>query len=269
MFNGINDRSARRRVSASPCLFVLAALAACQSVPYTNRKSLLLVSASEEMSLGESEYKNALSKAKISTDAAENARLQRVGQRLASAANKSDYQWQFTLIDDPKTVNAWCLPGGKVAVYTGILPVTKDDQGLAVVLGHEISHALARHGSERMSQGMVAQLGGAALSTAMASKPAAVQQLAQQAYGVGANVGVLLPFSRSQESEADHIGLILMAKAGYDPASAVDFWRRMSAAAGGGPASPLDKYLRTHPPDEQRVRDIQGWLPEAKGYSRR
>lgn len=244
-------------------------LAACQSVPYTNRRSLLLVSAAEEAALGESEYKNALGKAKLSRDAAENARLQRVGERLARAANKADYKWEFALIDDPKTVNAWCLPGGKVAVYTGILPVTKDDDGLAVVLGHEISHALARHGSERMSQGMVAQLGGAALSTAMASKPAQVQQLAAQAYGVGANVGVLLPFSRSQESEADHIGLILMAKAGYDPESAVGFWQRMAKASGGGPASPLDKYLRTHPPDEQRVSDIRGWLPEAKGYSPR
>jgi predicted Zn-dependent protease len=244
-------------------------LAACKSVPYTNRKALLLVSASEEAALGESEYKNALSQAKISTDVAANAQLQRVGARLAKAADKPDYKWEFTLIDDPKTINAWCLPGGKVAVYTGILPVTKDDDGLAVVLGHEIAHALARHGSERMSQGLLAQLGGAALSTAMASKPAVTQQLAQQAYGIGANVGVLLPFSRGQESEADRIGLIIMSKAGFDPEAAVGFWERMSAAAGGGPASPLDKYLRTHPPDDQRIEDIRKWIPEAKGHTRR
>ncbi len=244
-------------------------LAACQSVPYTNRRALLLVSPAEETQLGERSYREALSKAKLSADTAENARLQRVGARLARAANKPDYEWEFTLIDDPKTINAWCLPGGKVAVYTGILPVTKDDAGLAVVLGHEIAHALARHGSERMSQGLLAQLGGAALTTAMAQKPAVTQKLALQAYGLGANVGLLLPFSRGHESEADRIGLLIMAEAGYDPGEAVGFWQRMAKAGGGGPASPLDKYLRTHPTDEQRVEDIRGWLPEARARAPR
>ncbi|MBI3288599.1 MAG: M48 family metallopeptidase [Elusimicrobia bacterium] len=245
---------------------VVTLAAACQSVPYTNRSRLLLVSASEEAALGQTSYKKALAEAKLSMDDGAIATLRRVGERLAKAADKPDYQWEFNLIDDPKTINAWCLPGGKVAVYTGILPVTQDENGLAVVLGHEIAHALARHGSERMSQGLIANLGGAALGAAMASKPAATQQLAQQAYGLGANVGVLLPFSRAQESEADRIGLILMAKAGYDPSSAVGFWERMSQASGGSGGNGLERYLRTHPADSDRIDMIKEHLPEARGY---
>ncbi len=241
-------------------------LCACKSVPFTNRRALVLIPASQEMSLGESSYRDALSKAKISTDAAETARLQRVGARIAAAAERPDFKWEFTLVDDPKTINAWCLPGGKVAVYTGILPVTRDDEGLAVVLGHEVAHALARHGSERMSQGLLAQFGGAALAVALADKPAQTQALALQAYGAGATVGVLLPFSRAQESEADRIGLILMAKAGYDPGAAVDFWRRMSQASGGGDGTP--EILRTHPTDEKRIRGIEERLPEARSHKR-
>lgn len=247
-------------------LLGLGALAACQSVPYTNRQHLVLISASEEASLGQSSYSQALKEAKVSSDAAANAMLQRVGQRLAAAAAKPDYKWEFTLLDDPKTINAWCLPGGKVAVYSGILPVTQDETGLAVVLGHEISHALARHGSERMSQGLLANLGGAALGVALSKKPAETQALAQQAYGAGATVGVLLPFSRAQESEADHIGLILMAKAGYDPAQAVPFWERMSKSAGG---DGTPEFLRTHPADAKRIEDIKKELPEAQGYLKR
>lgn len=240
-----------------------AAAAACQTVPYTNRPHLVLVSAGEEAALGESSYRDALSKAKISTDAEAAALVRRVGERIAAAADKPDFKWEFNLLDDPKTVNAWCLPGGKVAVYSGILPVTRDENGLAVVLGHEIAHALARHGSERMSQGLLAQLGGVALGAAMSSKPAATQELAQQAYGAGAAVGVLLPFSRAQESEADHIGLILMAKAGYEPGGAVDFWGRMAKAAGGGGPP---EFLRTHPADDKRIDKIKEELPEARAY---
>lgn len=247
-------------------LIVLLGAAACQSVPYTHRSHLVLVSSSEELSLGESSYQQALSQAKISSDPAANAMLQRVGQRLAKAADRPDYKWEFHLIDDPKTVNAWCMPGGKVAVYTGILPVTQNDDGLAVVLGHEIAHALARHGAERMSQQLLAQLGGAALSVALANRPAETQQIAQQAYGAGANVGVLLPFSREQESEADHIGLILMAKAGYDPANALSFWQRMSKATGGGGDSGLGRFLQTHPPNAERIKKIEKELPEARRY---
>jgi predicted Zn-dependent protease len=251
-------------MKAFPAL--LLALAACSTAPYTHRHQLDLVPEGEEMQLGLTSYQQALSQAKLSTDAQATAMVRRVGERLAKAADKPDYKWEFNLIDDPKTVNAWCLPGGKVAVYSGILPVTRDENGLAVVLGHEISHALARHGGERMSQGMVAQLGGAALSVALANKPAETQALAAQAYGAGAQVGVLLPFSRKQESEADHIGLILMAKAGYDPANAVPFWERMEALNKGGSGGGLQKYLSTHPPDAQRIADIKKELPEAESY---
>ncbi len=243
-----------------------AALGACQSVPYTHRQHLVLISAGQEASLGESSYKQALGEAKVSTDREATAMLQRVGARLAAAADKSDYKWEFTLLEDPKTINAWCLPGGKVAVYSGLLPVSQDENGLAVVLGHEISHALARHGSERMSQGLLAELGGAALGVALTNKPAETQALAQKAYGAGAQVGVLLPFSRAQESEADHIGLILMAKAGYDPDGAVAFWERMAKAAGGGGTPEL---LRTHPSDDKRIAKIREELPEARTYLKR
>lgn len=244
-------------------LLLLAAAAACQSVPYTKRSSLVLVSAGEEAALGQNAYTQELSKARLSTDAAATAMVRRVGERIAAAADKPDFKWEFNLIDDPKTVNAWCLPGGKVAVYSGILPITRDEDGLAVVMGHEIAHALARHGSERMSQGLLAQLGGVALGAALATKPEATQQLAQQAYGAGATVGVLLPFSRSHESEADRIGLILMSKAGYEPGAAVGFWGRM-AQAGGKDSTP--ELLRTHPADAKRIADIEGHLPEARGY---
>lgn len=242
----------------------LTALAACQNVPYTKRSQLLLVSAGEEAALGDSTYRDALSKAKLSSDAGATAMVRRVGERIAVAADKPDFKWEFNLIDDPKTVNAWCLPGGKVAVYSGILPVTQDEDGLAVVMGHEIAHALARHGSERMSQGLLAQLGGVALGVAMSKKPAQTQQLAQQAYGAGATVGVLLPYGRAQESEADHIGLILMAKAGYEPGAAVPFWGRMAQAAGGKDSTP--EFLRTHPSDDKRIAEIEKRLPEARGY---
>lgn len=242
-----------------------AALCACRTAPYTNRPQLLLVSASEEASLGQSSYKQALAEAKLSTDREAVDLVRRVGRRIAAVSDRPDFEWEFNLIDDPKTVNAWCLPGGKVAVYTGILPITKDEAGLAVVMGHEIAHALARHGSERMSQGLLANLGGAALSAALAEKPGATRRLAAQAYGLGTNVGVLLPFSRAQESEADRIGLILMAKAGYDPGEAVGFWRRMAEASGGGGGG-LERFLRTHPADDKRVRDIESFLPEARGH---
>jgi predicted Zn-dependent protease len=239
-------------------------LAACQTVPFTGRKHLVLIPDDQEQQLGLTQYEQTLKSSRLSTDQAQVALVRRVGERIAKAADKPDYKWEFNVIDDPKTVNAWCLPGGKVAVYTGLLPITQDEEGLAVVLGHEIAHALARHGSERMSQGLLAQMGGAALSVALANKPEQTQQLAQAAYGAGAQVGVLLPFSRQQESEADRIGLILMAKAGYDPHAAVPFWRRMQKASGGGDGTP--EFLRTHPGDEKRIGAIERELPEALKY---
>jgi len=184
-----------------------------------------------------------------------------VGKRIAAIAEEPSFDWEFMLLDDPKTINAFCLPGGKVAVYSGILPVTRDDDGLAVVLAHEIGHAVARHGSERMTDDLALQLGGAGLQQLLQQNSPQTQQLVMAAFGVGTTVGIVLPFSRSQESEADHIGLVLMARAGYDPEAAPVFWRRMIASSQGG-APPA--FLSEHPTDEQRVKDLEKWMPEAK-----
>ena len=189
--------------------------------------------------------------------------MQQVGKRIAAAANKPDYQWEFTVIDDPKQANAFCLPGGKVAVYTGIFPIAKDEAGLATVIGHEVAHALARHGAERMSTSMALQAAGMAVAVAAGGQSAATQQAIMSAYGLGAQVGVALPFSRSQESEADRIGLILMAKAGYDPEAAVGLWQRMEQNSNGkGPPA----WLSTHPSESTREQDIRGWIAEARQY---
>jgi len=172
------------------------------------------------------------------------------------------YQWEFNLIESAD-VNAWCMPGGKVVVYTGILPVTRDGAGLAVVMGHEIAHAIAKHGNERMSQGLITELGGAALDVALKEKPEKTRQLWMTAYGLGAQFGVILPYSRLHESEADHLGLIFMAMAGYDPNSAAEFWQRMSVMK-TGPAPP--EFMSTHPSDQTRINRIKAELPEAMKY---
>jgi predicted Zn-dependent protease len=171
----------------------------------------------------------------------------------------SQYGWEFELIEDDETANAFCMPGGKIVVYTGLLPVAETESGLAVVVAHEVAHALANHGGERMSQLLLAQLGGMALSSALEEKPKETHDLAMLAYGIGSNVAVLLPYSRKHESEADRIGLILMARAGYDPREAVSFWQRM--ASGGGAQPP--EFLSTHPSHETRIADIRSYLPEA------
>lgn len=243
-------------------LLVAATLAGCATVPYTQRRQFNIVSDSEEYAMGLQAYQETLAKAKLSADAGAAAMVERVGRRIAAAAEQPGFDWQFKLIDDPKMVNAFCLPGGRVAVYTGILPVTATEEGLAVVMSHEVAHALAHHGAERMSQGELVNLGGAALQAGMAKKDPAVQNKVLAAFGLGANIGVLLPFSRGHEAEADRIGLILMSKAGYDPRAAVPFWRRM--AAGGGQKPP--EFLSTHPSDGTRIRKIEAALPEALKY---
>jgi predicted Zn-dependent protease len=236
----------------------------CTTVPVTGRKSLNLVGEGTVNQLGAQTYQQEVSKAKVSTDQNATAMVQRVAQRIAQAAEANfhpNYQWEAKLLDDPKTVNAWCLPGGKMAVYSGILPLTQDETGLAVVLGHETAHALAHHGAERMSRSELMQVGEAGILAAVgAAKPGAVQAVGA-ALGIGSQVGVELPFSRQQESEADHIGLVLMAKAGYDPAKAIDFWERM-AAYGKGKQPPA--FLSDHPSDEDRIAAIKKELPEAK-----
>lgn len=248
-----------------PLLLILAA--ACRTVPYTGRKQLSLIPADQEAALGVAAYQDTLKKEKLSTDPAKTAMVERVGRRIASAAERPDFQWEFKLIENDEVVNAFCLPGGKVAVYTGILKIAQDDTGLAVVMGHEVAHALARHGGERMSQGMLAQLGGVALSVAMSQRPQETQAMAAQAYGLGVGVGVLLPYGRHQESEADQIGLILMAKAGYEPEAAVGFWQRMAAGEKGG-GTGLERFLRTHPTSEDRIENLRKLIPEARKHFR-
>jgi predicted Zn-dependent protease len=257
-------------------LVLLAAIVwGCAEVPITGRQSLHLVPESELLTLSLQQYNDVLQKSKLSTDKQQVAMVRRVGDRVAKAAESflaesghkdliKNYQWQFNLIEDDKTVNAWVMPGGKAAVYTGILPFTKDETGLAVVLGHEVGHALANHGNERMSQELLANMGGMALSVAVSSQPQMTQELAMAAFGAGASIGVLLPYSRLQESEADHIGLILMARAGYDPREAVPFWQRMNKAPGSRPP----ELLSTHPAPETRIADIKALIPEAMVYYR-
>lgn len=245
---------------------------ACSRVPITGRKQLSLVPESEMQSMSYQQYDQFLKENKLSKDSQATAMVKRAGSRIQHAVeaymrdNKmtdqlDGYAWEFNLIDS-KDVNAWCMPGGKVVVYTGILPVCKDENGLAVVMGHEIAHAVARHGSERMSQGLLAQGLGTALAVAVANEPETTQQLWMTAFGVGAQVGVLLPFSRQQESEADHLGLIFMAMAGYDPKASVDFWQRMAEAGGGKPP----EFLSTHPSDETRIANLKKLIPEAMKY---
>ncbi|OGR89693.1 MAG: hypothetical protein A2992_02530 [Elusimicrobia bacterium RIFCSPLOWO2_01_FULL_59_12] len=226
------------------------------TTPYTHRRQLMVVSEADEDQMGEQAYQDVLKKSKISRDAEATALVRRVGARIAKAAEKPEFHWQFTLIDEPKTVNAFCLPGGRVAIYTGILPITKDENGLAVVMGHEVAHALARHGAERISDDYFAQK---ALGVLVQGRSEITQAVVGQAYGIG----LALPFGRKQESEADHIGLILMAKAGYDPRGAVPFWQRMADAKGGG-SPPV--FLSSHPSDKQRIERIQEQLPEALAY---
>jgi predicted Zn-dependent protease len=255
--------TAMRRRHALVALLLLLVAAGCETVPYTGRRQVQLVSANEEAQMGVQAYQQIVGKATLSTDTQSNALVQRVGSRIA-AVTELPYQWEFRVIQDDKQANAFALPGGKVAVYTGMLAITQNEAGLAAVLGHEIAHVLARHGGERLSQQMGVQTVTQVLAGLASSNPATVQ-LVSAALGAGAQVGVLLPWGRAQESEADHVGLILMAKAGYDPRAALDIWKRMAEAAKGqrGP-----EFLSTHPAEATRIQQIEGWLPEALTYYR-
>lgn len=244
----------------------------CTKVPITNRRQLNLLPESTMMSMSLTSYKEFLTKNKaMPVNNSNTVMVQRVGKNIAAAVERfmkqrnmskriSGYKWEFNLVDD-KTVNAWCMPGGKVVVYTGLLPVSKDEEGLAVVMGHEIAHAIARHGNERMSQGLLVQMGGIALAAAMSQKPQETQNLFLQSYGVASTLGTL-KYSRNHESEADKMGLIFMAMAGYNPQSAVGFWERMAKLSGGGSV----ELLSTHPSDETRIKDIKAYLPTAMKY---
>ena len=244
-------------------VLVLVSVAGCATNPYTKRSQFLLIPESQEIHMGNQAYAQALNDPKvvIAWNPAEVAPVQRVAKRIIAAAKRSQYaeraqsfEWDVTVIKDDATKNAWALPGGKIAVYTGIFPEAKNENGLAAIMGHEVVHALARHGAERVSQHTAANLGMQIASAAFDLKPI-TQTLAMQAFGVG----VLLPFSRGHESEADYVGLLLAAEAGYDPREAVRLWERMAAASKGGPP----EFLSTHPAHDTRISNLRKWMPEA------
>lgn len=248
-------------------------LHSCATVPVTGRRQVSLISSAEINQMSADQYQQVLRESKLSSNQEQVAMVKRVGNNIKTAVEQymaskgaSDelvgFNWEFNLIQDDETVNAWCMPGGKVAFYTAIMPICQDELGVAVVMGHEVAHAIANHGRERMSQGLIAQFGLGTLSAAMGQNPTATENIFLQAVGVGTNVG-MLKFSRSHESEADHIGLIFMAMAGYDPSAAPKFWERMSSLS-GGQAPP--EFLSTHPSHETRIHDLESWIPEAMQY---
>lgn len=246
----------------------------CATNPVTGKKNLNFVSNSELFPSSFQQYGTFLKENKVITGTADAKRVEAVGMRIRAAAEKyltylgqsqylNDYRWEYKLVDS-KEVNAWCMPGGKIVVYSGILPITKNDTGLATVMGHEVSHALANHGAQRMSASQLQQLGAAGVAVATGSQSAEKQKMWQQYYGLGSQVGVMLPFSRSHETEADKIGLTLMAIAGYNPDEAIAFWQRM-AAQSAGQAQP--EFLSTHPSDATRIANLQALIPEAKALA--
>ncbi|MBX7241724.1 MAG: M48 family metallopeptidase [Bacteroidia bacterium] len=263
-----------KKIIIFTAIFIL--ITACSKVPITGRKQTRLLPESELMAMSLTQYQQFLKENQLSTNQAQAQMVKNVGDKIRKAAETyyaktgrskelTGYKWEYNLVNSPE-INAWCMPGGKVVVYSGIMPVTKDEDGLAVVMGHEIAHALARHGNERMSQALLAQAGGMALSVALSSKPQQTQDLFMQAYGVGATVGALLPFSRLQESEADQVGLYLMAMAGYNPDVAGDFWKRMEAASGGGK---MPGFLSTHPDPSKRSENLVAMAPKAKAFAQK
>ena len=251
--------------------FVAAAMIGCATNPVTGKKNLNFVSNSELFPTSFQQYNTFLTENKVITGTADAKRVEAVGMRIKAAAEKyltylgqsqylKDYRWEYKLVDN-KEVNAWCMPGGKIVVYSGILPITQDEAGLATVMGHEVSHALANHGAQRMSAAQLQQIGSVALDAATSGKSDATRSIFAQAYGVGSEVGVMLPFSRSNESEADKIGLTLMAIAGYNPDDAIAFWSRMSAKSG---AAGTPEFMSTHPSDATRIANLKSLIPEAK-----
>jgi predicted Zn-dependent protease len=264
----------KRLMKVSVIVFVVAFLLdACSTVPLTGRKQLSLVPESEMIAMSFTNYTEFMKENPVSNDKANVAMVQEVGKNISAAVIKyfadnnlssrlDGYQWEFNLVKNDTTPNAWCMPGGKVVVYTGILPYTKDKNGLAVVVSHEIAHAVARHGNERMSQEMLAQYGSAVLSEALKNKPEQTRSIYGTAYGLGAQFGVMLPFSREHELEADKLGLIFMAMAGYDPQTAIAFWERMGSMGGQKPP----EFMSTHPSDATRIQKIKDAMPEVLKY---
>lgn len=265
-----------KKISSLLLLVAALILVSCgttSTVPITGRKQRLLVSDEQVLSLSNQQYQQYMQTAKLSTNAANTAMVKRVGERLASAvvtylnqhgmgSEAAEYQWAFNLVQD-QNVNAFCMPGGKIVVYEGLLPVTQNEASLAVVLGHEIAHAVAKHSAERISNQMRQQYGSQILGSVLSGAGAStgLQQISSTVFGLGSSIGSAA-YSRKQESEADHLGLIFAAMAGYDPRVAVDFWQRMSQSTGGGSSS----LFSDHPSDANRVANIQAWMPEALKY---
>ncbi|UCG78476.1 MAG: M48 family metallopeptidase [Nitrospirota bacterium] len=261
---------ARYLIIVIACILVIS----CTTVPITGRQQLKLISSDEINSMSFREYDKFIKKSKVVEGTYETEMVKRVGESIGNAVERffSDlgrpdmlkgYKWEFSLIDD-RAVNAWAMPGGKVVVYSGILPVAVDESGLAVVIGHEIAHAVANHGNERMSQGLLVQMGGVALSVALSERPKETRQLYMTAFGVGSTLGIMLPYSRVHETEADQLGLIFMAMAGYDPRVAIKFWERMASMKD----SQTPEFLSTHPTPTNRIREINQFIPQALEYYR-
>ncbi len=267
-----NNRNKLLLLKSIAVLFVISLLIACSTVPITGRRQLSLIPESELLSMSFTQYDAFLKEHKLSTNKEETEIVKRAGKKISNAVENyfrekgwssqlANFKWEFNLVDDP-AVNAWCMPGGKVVFYSGIMPICKDETGVAVVMGHEIAHAVAKHGSERMSQQLGVQAGAVALSVLLSEKPQETQNLFMTAYGVTTTVGMVLPYSRSHEYEADRLGLIFMAMAGYDPSAGVEFWTRMSSLGGQKPP----EFLSTHPSDDARIKNLQKVLTEALTY---
>ena len=263
------------RLKKSLSIFTLVIIVvACTTNPFTGKQTLALVPNSQILPMAFQQYDQFLSENKVITGTADANMIKSVGQRISVSAERyltangyagylQDYKWDYNLVDDP-AVNAWCMPGGKIVFYTGILPIAAGEAGVAAIMGHEVAHALANHGQQRMSAGQLQQIGAVAGNIALSGDPA-YQNIFNQAYGIGSTVGVMLPFSRSHESESDRIGLTLMAIAGYDPIVGARLWERMSQQGGGAPP----EFLSTHPSNETRIANIMQWAPEARAEAKK
>jgi len=269
---GMKERIPTATIIQSLLILIILTSIGCSTVPLTGRRQLSLVPESDVMALSLIEYDKFIKSNKLSTDKNKSALVKKVGERIAKAVeaymasaglskNLDGYKWEFNLVEDP-SVNAWCMPGGKVVVYTGLLPVTQTEAALAAVMGHEIAHAVARHGNERMSDQMFIQYGSAGLSAALAQKSTQTQQIALGAFGIVSQGGFILPFSRLHEYEADYMGIIFMAMAGYDPNESIPFWERMSQKGG----SKQPEFLSTHPVDQNRIDRLKSKMPDAMAY---
>lgn len=263
-------------IKITGALIAILLFTSCGSVPLTGRKQMLLVSESEVLTASLTQYDEYIKTAPKSTNKTKTAMVERVGKKIAAATEEylkqnglsseiSNFSWEFNLIKSDE-INAFCMPGGKIVVYEGLLPLASSDDELAVVLGHEVAHAVAKHSNERMSQEILAQYGASVVDAALSNKSAVTQSIGNTVFGLGAQLGVMLPYSRKHELEADYMGLVFMTMAGYNPEKAVTFWQKMSAASGNSEAS---DFMSTHPNDNKRIAEIQHYLPEMEKYKKK